>query len=47
VSVALPGKKELLEKLGVRKLSGKTATQRDAPAKAAATRKANKAAVKT
>lgn len=38
--VALRGKKELLEKLGVRALSGKSAAQRGAPAKAAATRAA-------
>jgi len=41
--VALQGKKELLEKLGIRMLSGKTAAQRGAAAKAAATREANKA----
>lgn len=41
--VALRDKKELLEKLGVRALSGKTAAQRSAPVKAAATREAKKA----
>ena len=41
--VALQGKKELLEKLGIRSLSGKTAAQRGAAAKAAATREAKKA----
>jgi hypothetical protein len=40
--VALQGKKELLEKLGIRMLSGKTPAQRGAPAKAAATREAKK-----
>jgi hypothetical protein len=39
--VALRDRKELLEKLGIRAISGKTAAQRGAPAKAAATRKAN------
>jgi len=39
--VALRDRKELLEKLGIRAISGKTAAQRSAPAKAAATRKAN------
>ena len=41
--VALQGKKELLEKLGIRMLSGKTPAQRGAAAKAAATRVGNKA----
>jgi len=41
--VALQGKKELLEKLGIRMLSVKTAAQRGAAAKAAATREAKKA----
>ena len=40
--VALQDKKELLEKLGIRILSGKTAAQRRAPAKAAAAREAKK-----
>jgi len=40
--VALQGKKELLEKLGIRSLSGKTAAQRGASAKAATTREAKK-----
>ena len=40
--VALQGKKELLEKLGIRMLSSKTAAQRGAAAKAAATREAKK-----
>lgn len=35
-------KKELLEMLGIRTLSGKTAAQRRAPAKAATTREAKK-----
>lgn len=38
--VALQGKKELLEKLGIRMLSSKTPAQRGAPAKAAETRAA-------
>ncbi|MFZ5517070.1 MAG: hypothetical protein ACOY90_10555 [Candidatus Zhuqueibacterota bacterium] len=42
--VALQGKKEMLEKLGIRSLSSKTAAQRGAPAKAATTRQANKSA---
>lgn len=42
--VALRGKKELLEKLGIRSLSSKTAAQRGAAAKAAATRQAKKSA---
>jgi hypothetical protein len=41
--VALQGKKELLEKLGIRMLSSKTAAQRGAVTKAAATREAKKA----
>ena len=45
--VALRDKKELLEKLGVRALSGKTAAQRGATARAAATREAKKADIKT
>jgi len=45
--VALQGKKELLEKLGIRSLSGKTAAQRGAPARAAATREAKKADIKS
>lgn len=40
--VALRNKKELLEKLGIRMLSGKTTAQRGAAAKAAATREAKK-----
>jgi len=41
--VALRGKKQLLEKLGLATRSGKTAAQRAAPKKAAATRTARKA----
>ena len=41
--VAFRSKEELLEKLGIRILSRKTAAQRGASAKAAATREANKA----
>ncbi len=41
--VALQGKKELLEKLGIRMLSAKTPAQRSAAAKAAATRETKKA----
>lgn len=40
--VALQGKKELLEKIGIRMLSGKTAAQRGAAAKAASTREAKR-----
>lgn len=40
--VALRGKKQLLEKIGVTARTGKTAAQRAAPAKAAATRAAKK-----
>jgi hypothetical protein len=40
--VALQGKKELLEQIGVRVYSSKTPAQREAPKKAAATRKAKK-----
>lgn len=40
--VALQGRRELLEKLGILARSGKTKAQRNAPAKAAATRKAKK-----
>ena len=41
--VALRGKKQLLEKIGVTARTSKTAAQRAAPAKAAATRAAKKA----
>ena len=41
--VALRGKKQLLEKIGVTARTTKTAAQRAAPAKAAATRAAKKA----
>jgi len=40
--VALRGKKQLLEKIGVTARTTKTAAQRDAPKKAAATRAAKK-----
>lgn len=45
--VALRDKKELLEKLGIRSLSVKTAAQRGATIKAAATREAKKADLKS
>ncbi len=45
--VALRDKKELLEKLGIRSLSGKSAAQRGALARAAATREAKKDDIKS